>query len=50
VSDLLRFQGIEPEVEVRSESDREIGIRFMKYGEIGRTESGLEMFEAGAFA
>jgi len=50
MSDLLRFQGIEPEVEVRSESDREIGIVFMKYGEIGRTESGLEMFEAGAFA
>jgi phage head maturation protease len=49
VSDLLRFQGIEPEVEVRSESEREIGIRFMKYGEIGRTEGGLEMFEPGAF-
>lgn len=47
--EILRFEGIEPELEVRSESDREIGIRIMKYGEIGRTEQGLEMFEAGAF-
>ena len=27
MSDLLRFEGIEPTVEVRSESEREIGIR-----------------------
>ena len=43
--ELLRFDGIEPDVEVRSESEREIGIRFMKYGEIGRTQEGLETFE-----
>ena len=49
MSDLLRFEGIEPEVEVRSESEREIAIVFMKYGEIGRTADGLEMFERGAF-
>ena len=50
MSDLLRFEGIEPEVEVRSESEREIAIRFMKYGEIGRTADGLEMFERSATA
>lgn len=50
MSDLLEFQGIEPELEVRSESERLIGIRFMKYGEIGRTAEGLEVFEPGAFA
>jgi phage head maturation protease len=49
MSDLLRFEGIEPILEVRSESEREIGIRFMKYGEIGRTDKGLEMFVSGAF-
>ena len=49
-SDLLRFDGIEPEIEVRSESAREIAIAFMKYGEIGRTQNGLEVFEPGAFA
>lgn len=49
MGDLLRFEGVEPELEVRSESAREIAIAFMKYGEIGRTETGLEMFEAGAF-
>ncbi len=47
--DVLTFEGAEPEIEVRSESDRQIAIRFMKYGEIGRTAQGLEMFEAGAF-
>jgi len=40
----------QPEIEVRSESDREIGIRFMTYGEIGRTAQGLEVFEPGAFS
>src|SRR6188768_1515709 len=48
-SSALTFEGIEPEIEVRSESEREIAIRFMTYGEIGRTAQGLEMFEAGAF-
>lgn len=47
--DLLTFDGIEPDIEVRSESKREIGIRFMRWGEIGRTEEGLETFEPGAF-
>lgn len=50
MTDLLRFEGIEPELEVRSESEREIAVRFMTYGEIGRTENGLEVFEPGAFA
>src|SRR6187401_3013358 len=49
-SSALTFEGIEPEIEVRSESDREIGIRFMTYGEIGRTAQGLEVFEPGAFS
>lgn len=47
--DLLTFEGIQPDIEVRSESKREIGIRFMRWGEIGRTEEGLETFEPGAF-
>lgn len=50
MTDLLRFEGIEPALEVRSESQREIAVRFMTYGEIGRTAQGLEMFEPGAFA
>lgn len=49
--ELLHFiEGTPAQIEVRSESDREIGIRFMRYGEIGRTEQGLEVFERGAFA
>jgi phage head maturation protease len=47
--ELLTFTGHEPEVEVRSESAREIAIAFMKYGELGRTAEGLEEFERGAF-
>lgn len=47
--ELLVFEGIQPDIEVRSESAREIGIRFMRWGEIGRTEEGLETFEPGAF-
>lgn len=48
--DLYTFtEGTAPEIEVRSESDREIAIRFMRYGEIGRTAQGLEVFEPGAF-
>lgn len=49
-SGVLTLEGIEPEIEVRSESDRQIAIRFMTYGEIGRTAHGLEMFESGAFS
>ena len=48
--ELLTFNGTDPDIEVRSESEREIGIRFYKWGEVGETESGLEMFERGAFA
>lgn len=47
--DLLTFRGIEPDIEVRSESDRELGIRFMVWDELGETESGLELFRRGAF-
>jgi phage head maturation protease len=49
--ELLTFEAddSQPEVEIRSESKREIAIRFMKWGEIGRTEEGLEVFEEGAF-
>lgn len=47
--DLLTFSPVEPDVEIRNESKREIAIRFMKWGEIGRTEEGLETFEPGAF-
>jgi phage head maturation protease len=47
--ELLTFEGIAPDIEVRSESKREVGIRFMKWGEIGRTEEGLETFDPGAF-
>ena len=48
--ELLTFDSAQIEsIEVRNESAREIAIRFMKWGEIGRTEQGLEMFERGAF-
>lgn len=48
--DLLTFEGLAPEIEVRSESKREVGVRIMTWGEVGRTEEGLELFERGAFA
>ena len=46
---LLTFTGQEPAIEVRSESAREIAIRFMKWNELGQTEQGLEEFQKGAF-
>ena len=46
---LLTFTGQEPDIEVRSESAREIAIRFMKWNELGQTEQGLEEFRKGAF-
>lgn len=48
--DLLTFTGQEPAIEVRSESAREIAIRFMKWNELGQTEQGLEEFSKGAFS
>ena len=48
-NDLLTFEGVVPDIELRSESKRESAIRFMKWGEIGRTEEGLETFNEGAF-
>jgi HK97 family phage prohead protease len=47
--DLLTFEGSEPELEIRSESQREIAIKFAHWGEVGRTEEGFETFERGAF-
>ena len=47
--DLLTFDGLEPDIELRSESKREIGVRIMTWGQIGKTEEGLELFERGAF-
>jgi hypothetical protein len=47
--DLLTFEGIVPDVEIRDEGKREIGVRIMTWGEVGRTEEGLELFERGAF-
>lgn len=47
--DLLTFEGLAPDIEIRSESKREIGVRIMTWGQIGRTEEGLELFERGAF-
>jgi hypothetical protein len=49
VPDLLTFRSDVPDVEVRSESKREVAIRFMRWGSIGRTNEGPEVFEAGAF-
>ena len=47
--DLLTFEGLTPAIEIRDESKREVGVRIMTWGEIGRTEEGLELFERGAF-
>ena len=47
--DLLTFEGITPDIEIRDEGKREIGIKIMTWGEVGRTEEGLELFERGAF-
>jgi hypothetical protein len=47
--EILTFTGQAPDIEVRSESAREIAIRFMKWNQIGRTEQGLEEFSKGAF-
>jgi phage head maturation protease len=47
---LLTFSGQEPDIEVRSESAREIAILFMKWNEMGLTDQGPEEFEHGAFA
>jgi phage head maturation protease len=47
--ELLTFEGIVPDIEIRDEGKREIGVRIMTWGEVGRTEEGLELFERGAF-
>jgi hypothetical protein len=47
--ELLTFEGITPDIEIRDEGKREIGVRIMTWGEVGRTEEGLELFERGAF-
>jgi HK97 family phage prohead protease/HK97 family phage major capsid protein len=46
---LLTFRGEAPRVEVRSESAREIAIRFMRWNTVGQTAEGRETFAPGAF-
>jgi phage head maturation protease len=48
--ELLTFEGLAPEIEIRNESKREVGVKIMTWGEVGRTEEGLELFERGAFS
>lgn len=47
--DLLTFEGLAPDIELRDESKREVGVKIMTWGEVGRTEEGFELFERGAF-
>lgn len=48
-NDLLTLEGLEPDLYIRDEAKREIGIKIVTWGEVGRTEEGLETFDRGAF-
>lgn len=47
--ELLTFRGEAPAIEVRSESQREVAIRFMRWNTVGQTAEGRESFAPGAF-
>ena len=49
MSELIRFQGNAPEIEIRSEAERIVAVRLARWGDIGRTANGNERFDAGAF-
>lgn len=46
---VLTFEEVAPEIEVRSESKREVAVRIMKWDTVGETAIGKEKFRAGAF-
>jgi HK97 family phage major capsid protein len=50
VGDLVRWEALPAgAIEVRSESERVVAVRFAKWGDIGRTANGNERFDSGAF-
>lgn len=50
MSDGVReFVGVEPDIEIRSESEREVAVRFTRWGEVALTPQGRERLERGVF-